>query len=483
MKGVIVMIEKIKVYLSQFFWDNPEKYQNDFKNKINIKNLQRMKFILIFFTCFISMVFVFQFLKNPYTISFYFETITMVISFILTYIYFKIISSNINNINSNHKILFYLTLIFILTWAVIRSGYFHFDNVSLFIYIFTTFFISTIFYFKWKIYLPLFAVTTVAILILNYIFGLNYINIFSRALLLLNIYIFGFIISRINYISLMRKLLKIKEIEGKYKNIIDKNKRLENILDDKKSINNDLRNQIDELKENLSFALKKAETGLWEWDIENGKIVYNKEWAQILDYHVNKLDGRLETWRDLIHIEDKGKFDDFVNKIKSGKKEEIKFEHRLKTGKGNWKWMLAYGKVVEKNEEGEAVKMLGIHKNIDFAKNIENRLQQNKKSFKNIFDSLPFAILIYNNNEWQFINDEAEKLLLYSSQELLGTSNWGFIDSDYLRLIKREKNKDRRKFHDLKIIDKKGNEKLVDFYAGKVNINSQRAVILAAKKK
>jgi len=35
----------------------------------------------------------------------------------------------------------------------------------------------------------------------------------------------------------------------------------------------------------------------------------------------------------------------------------------------------------------------------------------------------------------------------------------------------------------LKVIDKKGNEKLVDFYAGKIVVGGEKSIILVAKAK
>jgi len=91
--------------------------------------------------------------------------------------------------------------------------------------------------------------------------------------------------------------------------------------------------------------------------------------------------------------------------------------------------------------------------------------------------------MIYKNGGWQFVNKSAENLLAYSSEELMGSSNWSFIDSDYLKWFKKEKNNKRKSFHDLKVIDKKGNEKLVDFYAGKIVVGGEKSIILVAKAK
>ena len=477
------MFENIRKYIVRFFWDQPNRYKKTFKNKKNITNLRRMKFFLVFFTFMMFVNLSLQSIKDFLTYSFYFQVIIFVISLFLIYFYFKKIPEEIDVVESNQKNLFYITLVFILSWPAIRAGYFNFDDISIFLYIITIFFISAIFYIKWKLYLPIISLITSLILLLNYIFGLMYIEFFSRFLLLLNSCVFGFIISRVSYITFMENLLKLKDTENEYKSIIEKNNRLKDVLSNKKEINNDLNDELREVKEKLSFALEKAETGLWEWNIEDDRIIYNKEWAKILDYHVNKLDGRIETWRDLIHIEDKNKFDEMVNKIKAAKEKEFEFEHRLKTGDGNWKWMLAYGKVFKENEDGKPLKVVGIHKNINLIKKLEKTIENDEEKLKKILNRLPFAIMIYKNGGWQFVNKSAENLLAYSSEELMGSSNWSFIDSDYLKWFKKEKNNKRKSFHDLKVIDKKGNEKLVDFYAGKIVVGGEKSIILVAKAK
>lgn len=477
------MFENIKVYVTKFFWDEPNKYKEVFQKKKYITNLKRMKFFLVFFAFVMFFILSLQFIRNFITFNFYFQVIIFLISLFLIYFYYKKIPQKINGLNSNHNFIFHITLIFILSWPAIRAGYFNYDEISIFLYVIILFFISAIFYIKWKIYLPIIFVITSMILILNYIFGLNSINFFSRSLLLLNSCVFGFVISRFSYITFMENLLELKDKENEYKSIIEKNNRLKEVLDNKKEVNNELRSQLKQMKNKLSFALEKAETGLWEWDIEDDRIVYNKEWAKILDYHVNKLDGRIETWRDLIHIEEKNKFDEIVNKIKAGRKKEFEFEHRLKTGDGEWKWMLASGKVFKENEEGEPLKFIGIHKNINLLKTLEKKIEKNELRLEKILNRIPFAVMIYRNNSWQFFNKSAENLLAYSAEELIGSSNWSFIDSDYLNWIKKEKNEKRNKFHDLKIIDKNGKEKLVDFYAGKVMVKGERSIILIAKEK
>ena len=477
------MIEIIKKYISEFFWDLPEKYQNIFENKKDFANFKRMKFLLIFFSFISFIILLFQFLKEGINFSFYFQLGILIVTIFLTYIYFKKLPDKIADLSSNHNLLFYITIIFILSWTVFRAGYLYFGTTSLFLYVFSMFFTSVIFYLKWKVYLIIYGAITGVLLTLNYLFAGMIIDIFARVLLLTNVYIFGFIISRISYINLMGNLIKLKETEAEYKSVIEKNKRLEQILSKKKKTNNELRKKVEDLKNKFSLSLKKLSSGFWEWEIDNSKVIYNREWAKMLDYHVNKLNGRLETWRDLVHSEDKEKFDKIIESIVKGEKEEFELHHRLKTGEGQWKWMLAKGRVTETNEDGKAIRVEGVHTDISLLKSLESALRYSNNKFEAIFNSLPFAVMIYKNDSWQFINKAAEKLLAYSADELLDSNNWSFIDSDYIKWLNKKPSDQKSKFHNLKLIDKNGDEKLVDFYASKINIDGEKLIILISIKK
>ncbi|MGM0411547.1 MAG: PAS domain-containing protein [Bacillota bacterium] len=477
------MIEIVKNYMKNFFVDEAKKYNNELQAKVKLKNIKRMKNSLIFIAFLTFIVFILQFLTTSFSKIFYYQSGVLVTVLVLIYLYYKN-TSNENKINKiEHNDLFLLSIIFLLLWPAIRAGYFKIDNFSLSLYIITLFFISAVFYFKWKRFLILAGFTTFIIWALNYIFASTAVILSKRFLLLLNVYILSFIISRVNYLSLLDNVVKLKETEAEYKSIIDKNKRLETMLEKKNNVNSNLQNEINKLKDKFSYILEKSNSGFWEWEIDKDKVIYNKEWAKILDYHVNKLDGRLETWKDLIHPDDSEDFDELITNIKNGEIEKFSYEHRLKTGTGKWKWMLAEGKIVETDEEGKGIKAEGIHLDIDKIKNLEKDLKYCNNKFDSIFNSLPFSLMLYKDDSWVYINDYTEKLLGYSKKELLNNYNWNFIDSKSLKEIRANDLAENNDFNTLKIITKNKEKKLVDVYLNKIDINGEEMIIFMALKK
>jgi PAS domain S-box-containing protein len=117
-------------------------------------------------------------------------------------------------------------------------------------------------------------------------------------------------------------------------------------------------------EERLSLALEGAGLGLWDWDIQTGTIVYNRQWAEMLGYAPGGLRGHVSTWERMIHPADKGRVLAALNAHLEGRSSQYESEHRLRTGDGEWKWVLDRGKVIEWDEAGRPLRAAGTHLDI-----------------------------------------------------------------------------------------------------------------------
>jgi PAS domain S-box-containing protein len=62
----------------------------------------------------------------------------------------------------------------------------------------------------------------------------------------------------------------------------------------------------------------------------------------------------------------------------AGETEYYDAEHRLRTAAGEWKWIRAVGRVVERDDDGEPVRAVGIHLDIDDRKRREAELERTR---------------------------------------------------------------------------------------------------------
>lgn len=181
-------------------------------------------------------------------------------------------------------------------------------------------------------------------------------------------------------------------------------------------------------KERLELAVKAANLGIWDWNIKSGEVIYNEKWAEMLGYSLNELDKTLGGWRKLINSEDKVQVLRKLNSHLKGENQLFKSEYRLKMKSDKWKWVRDVGKVIEKNNDGEAVRALGVHLDIDEQKKIEKEIRYlsfhdeltglyNRRYLNNELERLnnsrkiPISIIIGDLDKLKIVNDNHGHLL------------------------------------------------------------------------
>ncbi|HIK10048.1 MAG TPA: response regulator [Oscillatoriaceae cyanobacterium M33_DOE_052] len=130
-------------------------------------------------------------------------------------------------------------------------------------------------------------------------------------------------------------------------------------------------------QERLQLALDSTEDGLWDWKIITNECYFSPRWFQMLEYQNGELDYLTSTWEQLIHPEDAERVAFTLQEHLAGRG-SYELEHRLRQKSGNWLWILARGKVVERDENGQPLRMVGTNIDITPRKQAEAELQQAK---------------------------------------------------------------------------------------------------------
>lgn len=167
----------------------------------------------------------------------------------------------------------------------------------------------------------------------------------------------------------------------------------------------------DKIKTEDKLEVEQALRGIgqliWTWQIEEDKLEVDEKWSHAFGYQ-----GPIDNWKKLIHPEDRQLVEHALAQHLVSNNDYYKLEHRLKTKPGNWKWVLAQGKVVQRNENGKAVKMIGIHKDISQSKIKEERLKKSEQRYRALFENTGVAMAIVDQNmQILLINQQAKDFL------------------------------------------------------------------------
>nr|WP_235007218.1 PAS domain-containing protein [Haloarcula mannanilytica] len=122
--------------------------------------------------------------------------------------------------------------------------------------------------------------------------------------------------------------------------------------------------EYQQMTERLNFAVEGAGLGVWDWNPKTNDVTFDERWTGMLGYSTDELEPHYETWADLVHPDDIERAEQALGQLKSGETDRYHCEFRMRTKDGDWKWIRDIGKVFERNDDGEAVRAVGIHQDI-----------------------------------------------------------------------------------------------------------------------
>ncbi len=143
-----------------------------------------------------------------------------------------------------------------------------------------------------------------------------------------------------------------------------------------------------EILQRLELALRGADLGVWDWYVQTGELFQDEIWHAQLGYTTDDLNRTISSWEDRIHPDDKPGVLKALNECLDGASDYYSVEHRLLTKSGNWKWILTRGKVLERDEQGRPVRMLGTHLDIDIAKKAGDALKKSERMFRVLTETI-----------------------------------------------------------------------------------------------
>ncbi len=129
-------------------------------------------------------------------------------------------------------------------------------------------------------------------------------------------------------------------------------------------------------EERLKLALEGTNDGIWDFRPQTNEVYYSLQWLSMLGYMPDELPGVLETWAKLLHPDDRAKTEGILNQFLENKDEFYFAEFRMLTKDGKWKWIIARGKAVEWDDDGNITRIVGTHTDITKRKHAEEALEK-----------------------------------------------------------------------------------------------------------
>lgn len=122
--------------------------------------------------------------------------------------------------------------------------------------------------------------------------------------------------------------------------------------------------KVNKLNQYLDLALEGANLGIWDWNLSNNAVSFDKRWAEMLGLKVEDIEMTLETWESRVHPDDLEQCYSDIKAYLDGETTSYRNIHRMKHKKGHWVYILDQGKFSGWDEEGKPIRFTGTHLDI-----------------------------------------------------------------------------------------------------------------------
>lgn len=196
------------------------------------------------------------------------------------------------------------------------------------------------------------------------------------------------------------------------------------------SLEKSLETELVKTNKYLDLALEGAGLGIWDWDLRDNSVRFDRRWAEMIGLDFHSIEMQLSTWESRVHPEDLAACYRDIKAYMEGRTDLYENTHRMRHSDGSWVYILDRGRFSDWDEEGKPIRFTGTHLDITQSKiSAENRL----KELGDMLSSTPSCLKIINKSgELLHMNQQGLDLIEADSfQEVFRANVYDLVEESH----------------------------------------------------
>lgn len=186
--------------------------------------------------------------------------------------------------------------------------------------------------------------------------------------------------------------------------------------------------KLEESERRLRYVLDATGEGVWDWDIKSGMVTHNNQWCKIAGVDDNYLQHPVEKFAELLHEDDKARVFEDLQRCLEGR-EHYQSEHRMRLDNNRIVWVLDRGDVVERDEAGKPLRMVGSFVDITARKEVELALGVRTELLNAIFELSPDGFVSFDEaRQISYVSPAFTHMTGLNASQLQGIGEQKFTD-------------------------------------------------------
>jgi PAS domain S-box-containing protein len=176
---------------------------------------------------------------------------------------------------------------------------------------------------------------------------------------------------------------------------------------------------VAESERRLQNILELTHVGIWDWDINSGRVEHNDQWYKLIGLPPNSLPSTVDSFLERLHPDDKEAVVQRVEAVIRGETERYTSEHRMRGENGRYAWVRDQGGVAERDANGRPLRLMGCIFNIDEQKQKDEQLAVQSRRINDIIEATHIGTFEWNiQTGEEILNENWADIVGYTLAEL-----------------------------------------------------------------
>lgn len=133
--------------------------------------------------------------------------------------------------------------------------------------------------------------------------------------------------------------------------------------------------KIIESEARYQFALEASHNGVWDYNFKTDKVYFSKEALVLLKFDATDHFETNSQWDARVHPEDFAQYQEALQQHIDGHTPYYENVKRVLTKDGEYRWIRSKGEIIERDEAGAPIRIIGVHSDVTQEKEKEKAMQ------------------------------------------------------------------------------------------------------------
>ncbi|TAG89715.1 MAG: PAS domain S-box protein [Oscillatoriales cyanobacterium] len=179
-------------------------------------------------------------------------------------------------------------------------------------------------------------------------------------------------------------------------------------------------------EQRLQLALWGSDSGIWDWNLVTNEIYCSPEYSALLGYEPTELEQSAIGLGKIIHPDDIPILNEKLNAYFAHPDSSYSVEYRMLTKSGEFKWIFARGKVIERDKNNAPVRIIGTICDISDRKLTEIAIQQSEAKYRCLIQAT--SQITWDTNANGEVVNEQPGWSIFTGRTYDEMKGWGWLN-------------------------------------------------------